>query len=504
MKKRLSAIILACLMLAPTLASCGNDVSSDLDENSSDPTITSPDASTPEEEEEVSEIDARQAVSDDLPDTTFGGQNFRVLTVKGGANYGYEYLDEILSEETTGDSCNDAVYNRNLGLEQRFDIKITAAEHETPQSYITTLVQSGINEYELVGMYNFKAYTAIGSEGIVNWTEVPHVNLEKPWHNSLANDSATINDRLYAICSDLSITSMLYTHAFFFNTTVVENHGYTANDIYTLVNEGKWTLDKAIEITSGIYEDTNGNGEQDEDDLYGFAYSVWNAADVWLAAFDQSICKTSDSGIEMTFMTDKTTSIVEKLCDWHYNSDCFYNYDTIYHEEVAMANNKLAFAPIRFKACFDSLREMEEPYAIIPYPKWNEEQEQYLTNADDKFTVFTIPLTAAEDLDFVGTIYEALCAETYKSVYPIYYDSALKGKYSSDSTTAEMIDLIMSGRNFDFSFEFAETCFQQIPYWVRQSLQDNDTNIASRYAKIQKVLDKSLKKTLYPIYGLEG
>lgn len=511
MKKRILAAILLCLLLIPSFASCnqestGNENSTGGETGTAD-ADSSADAENPisdESSETTSNVDARNQISDDLPETTYNGASFRVLTTEGGAIYGFDYRDEIVSEELTGDSCNDAVYNRNLGIESRFDVKISCANNTKPQNYVATMAASGIDEYEIVGMYNFEAYTAINSEAVLNWTTVPHVNLEKPWHNQLANDAATMNNTLYAICSDLAITSMLYTHAFFFNQTITEKYGYPADSLYALVKDGQWTLDKAIEITSGIYEDLNGDGVQDENDLYGFAYSVWNAADVWLSAFDQPICKTSDDGVELTFMTDKTVAIVEKLCDWHYNKNCFYNYTAIYHEEVAMKNGKLAFAPIRFKACFDALRDMDDSYGIIPYPKWDEEQEQYLTNADDKFTVFTVPITAAGNTDFVGVIYEALCAESYKSVYPIYYDAALKGKYSSDPTTAEMIDLIMSGRNFDFAFQFANDCFQGIPYWVREALQSNDTNVASRYASIKKALNKSISKKLSPLYGLES
>ena len=502
MKKRILSAILVGLMLASTFTACSESTAKESDTT---PTVQGEQpADTTKAEAETEDMDARKAIPDDLPDTTFNGQEFRVLTTEGGAIYGFDYMDEIISEELTGDSCNDAIYNRNLDVETRFDVKITCANNTTPQTYISTMVTSGINEYEIIGMYNFEAYKAINAKAVLNWTTIPHVNLEKPWHNQLANDGATMNNTLYAICSDLAITSMLYTHAFFFNSVITERYGYTADAIYTLVKEGKWTLDKAIEMTSSIYEDLDGGGTQDEDDLYGFAYSVWNAADVWLSAFDQPICKTSDTGVEITFMTDKTVEIVEKLCDWHYNSGCFYNYQAIYHEEVAMKNGKLAFAPIRFKACFDTLRDMEDPYGIIPYPKWNEEQEQYLTNADDKFTVFTVPLTAVDETEFVGTIYEALCAGSYKSVYPIYYDSALKGKYSSDPTTAEMIDLVMAGRNFDFSFQFANDCFQGMPYWVREAIQSNDTNIASRYASVKKALGKNIKNKLYPLYGLEA
>ncbi len=502
MNKKILAALLAALMLAPTFTACSESTANSETEPAADSSAPSAEGETVVEETEPE--DSRASISDDLPEMDFEGQNFRVLTTEGGAIYGFDYSTEIIAEELNGDACNDAVYNRNLAIETRFDTKITCQMNATPASYIPTLVQSGTDEYDIVGMYDFLAYNALNAQAVLNWLEVPHVNLEKPWHNQLANDNATINNRLYAICSDLAITSMLYTHAFFFNGTLVENYGYKADDIYTLVKEGKWTLDKAIEITSPMYVDVDGNGTREATDTYGFAYSVWNAADVWFSAFGQSVCKTSDTGIEMTFMNDKTVSIVEKLCAWHYDTNCFFNYPTIYEEETRMRDGSLVFAPIRFKAAFDALRDMEDPYCIIPYPKWDEAQEQYLTNADDKFTVFTVPLTAVNNLEFIGIVYEALCAESYKTVYPAYYDTALKGKYSSDPTTAEMIDLVMAGRNFDFSFQFAEKAFQQVPYFVRQCLQSNDRNIASKYAKIEKSLKKNLEKNLYPIYGIEG
>lgn len=504
MKKKIFAALLAALMLAPTFTACSEGGVDETDAQTAETENTTPSAEEETAAEETVDEDSRTSISDDLPEKDFEGQSFRVLTTEGGAIYGFDYTSEIIAEELNGDACNDAVYNRNLGIETRFDVSISCQTNATPASYIGTLVQSGTDEFDLVGMYNFLAYNALNAQAVLNWLEVPYVNLEKPWHNQLANDSATINNRLYAICSDLAITSMLYTHAFFFNGTLIEQYGYTADDMYTLVKEGKWTLDKAMEITSPIYEDVDGNGTRDDTDVYGFGYSIWNAADVWLAAFDQPICTTSDTGVEMAFMTDKTVSIVEKLCNWHYNTTCFHEYPNIYEEETRMRDGTLVFAPIRFKAAFDALRDMEDPYCIIPYPKWDESQEQYLTNADDKFTVFSVPLTAVNNTEFIGIIYEALCAESYKTVYPTYYDTALKGKYSSDPTTAEMIDLVMSGRNFDFSFQFAESCFRQVPYFVRQCLQSNDPNIASKYAAIEKALGKSIEKTLYPIYGLEG
>ena len=80
---------------------------------------------------------------------------------------------------------------------------------------------------------------------------------------------------------------------------------------------------------------------------------------------------------------------------------------------------------------------------------------------------------------------------------------ALKGKYSSDRDTANMVDLVLAGRNFDFAFLFGEQQFQRLPYFFRDLLAAGDTNFASKYAKIEKALKKSLDK-LKTFYGYEG
>ena len=136
---------------------------------------------------------------------------------------------------------------------------------------------------------------------------------------------------------------------------------------------------------------------------------------------------------------------------------------------------------------------MKDTYSILPFPKWDEAQENYYTNADDKFQVFSIPKTVS-DTSFVGMIFEALSAESYRSVYPAYYDVALKGKYSSDPSTAEMIDIIMEGRKFDVSFQFGEKQMARLPYLFRDLLQFPNQELASKAAGAEKAFNKKLEE----------
>ena len=499
--KRLFSLLLCALMLAPTMLSCSNNAADGSKETTQTQTAAADPSADAADDAELTDYELRQLIPDNLPDVTFDGAVFRVLTTSDGYNGKVIKRDEIVVDELTGDACNDAVYNRNVSIEDRFDVKIECETDDNPQTYVNTLVTTGTNDYQLVGFYNYLAASAISAGSLLNWREVPNVNLEQPWHNSLANDNATIYGKLFAICSDLAITSMTYTYAYFVNIPLLNDYGFETSDMYGLVKEGKWTIDYFTSLISTMYQDKNGNGQKDKDDIYGFGYQVTNPADVWLASFDQPLTNTSEeNGIEITFMTDKTVAAIEKMIDLHYQNPGYFMYANQYDEETYFLNSRLVFAPLRFYTAYNILRDMEDPYTILPWPKWDEAQEKYLTNADDKFTAFGLPLTVYGDLDFVSVIYEALCAESYKKVYPEYYDTALKGKYSSEPETAEMVDLIMEGRAFDIAFEFSGT-LSDLPYKFRKQIEAGNTNITSTYKAIEKSLTKNAPKQINKMYG---
>ena len=498
MKKRITALLLAALMLS-SLAACGDAETETTAETNNTPADT-----IPVETDELTDYEKRQLLSDDLPEYDFGGQALRILMPEPNTATYDAVTYEIVADELTGDACNDAVYNRNIDVCERFNAAIELIEEQQNWTFVINSVTAGTDDYDMVGGHTYTTYYYVTANTLLNWLDVPNVNLDKPWHNALSNDAATINGVLYTICSDLAITSMTYTYAIFFNVQQMVNHGYEAEDLYEMVRNGEWTFDKMAELAASMYVDNNGDGTKDEEDNYGFGYYVMNPADVWTAAFDQPITAINDQGyIEPALMCDKTVSIVEKLYDFHYNNPGVYLNTTQYEEETYFLNGRYAMAPLRFHAAYTDLREMEDPYAMLPYPKWNEEQSAYYTNADDKFTAFGLPMTAYANMEFIGTMFEALCAESYKKVYPAYYDIALKGKYSSDAGTAEMVDLIMNGRKFDFSFQFGESVFQFLPYLVRNMMRDKTTDLVSRYDSIENKMLTAIENDLLPLYGVE-
>ncbi|MGM9626030.1 MAG: hypothetical protein ACI3XM_10040 [Eubacteriales bacterium] len=484
-----AAYLLSVLTIAAVFSACGDQASDDSSVETAAKNNTESESVI--DTAELTDLQKRQMISDNLPEKDWGSKEFRIICSEE-----YDFNEEFWVEEQNGDPCNDAVYSRNEKIESRFNVKIKTLPQGTNRTdtpnFFKTMVLGGDDAAELCAYVDYMAYIPVGANVCMDWTEINYVDLEQPWHNKLANDGATINGKLFTICSDLSISSMTFTYGMFFNTRLVANYDMDADYLYGLVRSGEWTLDKFIALTKDLYVDTNGDGKKDENDIYGFGYNIVNPADVWLTAFDQPLTTVNDDGtLSVTFMTDKTDNALSKMRDYQENSEGFFKYTTQYDEEKFFANGTLVIAPLRFDAAFDALRAMQDNYSILPYPKWDTQQETYYTNADDKFQVFSVPQTVS-DTDFVGMIYEALCAESYRNVYPTFYDVALKGKYSSDENTAEMIDLIMAGRKFDVSFQFGEQHFARLPYLFRDLLVSPKTALASKWASVEKQLAKKM------------
>jgi hypothetical protein len=139
---------------------------------------------------------------------------------------------------------------------------------------------------------------------------------------------------------------------------------------------------------------------------------------------------------------------------------------------------------------------MEDDYTILPYPKLDESQEKYLTSAMDNFTVFCIPVTC-QKLDMVSVVTESLNVESFRSVYPVYYEVALKDKYARDAFSIEMIDLLMEGRTFDFATLFtAQDSLNNLNTIFQKAVLNKNGDFASVYAKEQKRMTKTLEKIL--------
>ena len=147
-----------------------------------------------------------------------------------------------------------------------------------------------------------------------------------------------------------------------------------------------------------------------------------------------------------------------------------------------------------------TLRGMETDFGILPTPKYEESQENYISFVSQHIMgLMSIPATAT-DLNRTGIILEALAAESYYTLTPAYYDVALKSKASRDDESAEMLDIIFSNRVYDLGEYFN---FGSIFDVLNSVCQDKSKGIASEYEKKASAFTKELDKWFEAIESLE-
>ena len=137
---------------------------------------------------------------------------------------------------------------------------------------------------------------------------------------------------------------------------------------------------------------------------------------------------------------------------------------------------------------------MEDPYGILPFPKYDEAQADYLCDARDQYSVFVVPATTNRT-ELVGYTMEALNIESRNTVYPAYYETALQSKYVHDAPSVEMLDILLAGRNYSFAILHSSN-LSRLPYLVRQLMEERSTDFASLYAKKEEEIEKGLRSVI--------
>ena len=451
-------------------------------------------------EEKVYEEDSifyeRSLISDDLPDVNYSGRPFRIVTHEKGEVFIKE------EDRNQGDLIKDAKFARTNVVEDRFGVKIEvtySGAYSEVSSYVSKTVLSGADEFDLLMGMAIDTGKLVTKKLFLNWYNIENVNFDKPWWSSSNKDELTISGKCPIAVSDLCFTSITTTYCMLFNKNLAAS--YELGDIYDLVLNGKWTIDRLSEMVKDIYVD-DGNDERDENDFYGIFHDHGSSMNVYLWAFDNPICEKDEEGVpQIAVKTDKIDTIVTKLYDFFHNNDGVF-YDVAYNNEKGISRSRFFNKRAVFSLAnlgtplWQSARNFEDDYGVIPYPKYDEAQDKYYTMADGIHTVLAVPKTV-KDTEFVGTVVEALSAETWKTVTPTLYEIALKTRYLRDSESKEVLDLIIEGRTFDFGFIYDG--WQGFSFMLSSLFGSGNSNFQSYYDKRYKQARNQYKTVIKAI-----
>lgn len=475
--------LLIAFIMAVSFISCASEKTVD------EVTTAAPDTAADEWSE-------RYLVKEELPEEDYEGYTF---TVYLRSDVGVH--EDFVAETETGDIVNDAVYRRNMNIEERFNVKIAYGYDDTQNTTYTTSAVNAIlaNEdvNDVLGLHGAFAFVYAKEGYVLDWkTELRWVDLEKPWWDHDFAKNLAIANKLFAMTGDISHLSIGATFCMIFNKNLFDQ--YLIDYPYETVKAGKWTFEKFAEIVKLTSIDLNGDAKMTPDaDLYGIEMGIWNIPTQTFYSAGDRVISIDDAGVpSLTPFNERTVDIFVKFFDLvdHYN--CYISGIHPAYQGSIFREGRALFTGASMGSLV-SLRDMENDIGIIPAPKYNESVEKYHSLVDAGQNVFSVPVTA-QDPERTSVILEALCAEGYRSVVPVFFEEALQVKYTRDDESAAMLEIIRTGRIFDYGY-FDATISWDLSYIGRNLSEPANRDFASFYAKREKEALKNLEK-LYDQY----
>ncbi|MDD4773951.1 MAG: hypothetical protein PHZ09_10190 [Eubacteriales bacterium] len=477
-------LFLTVLLLIPVIISC------------SDSGIAVDDESAITETETAEQMTEKPML--DLPQEDYEGYDFNFLhwTIAG-----WSYIEgDLAAEQESGETLNDAVYRRNSVIEDRYNIEINAFYESQDKivNNIKNLVLSEDNTYSAFFPRGFELSTGLfASNSFFDLNTLPYIDFTMPWWDTNLAEGLSVNGRLYAMLSDITIIDKRATGAVLFNKSIAKD--YNLPDLYEIINENNWTTEKLLSLISGVATDLDGDSQLTDKDLYGFVGQDSMTVAMYLGLGGNFAQKDENDLPYPTFGGKRTFEIFDKINKLVYDSGEYMHVDW-YRVPNAVEAVHLAFSEERalfcwnLLQCLDMLRSEETDFGVLPVPKFDENQEDYKHMVSIHVTGFlTVPL-CADNPDRTGLVLEALAAESRNTLIPAYYDVMLTQKYVRDDNSAEMLDIVFSSRVYDIGDIFGFGGLGDTILRIISSNKDMPADLASLIAKKENAITKDIDK----------
>ncbi len=485
-RNRILALILASLMLL-SAAACSDSGTND---ETAAPTAgentenAAAEETAPEETGPVAE----------LPDKTYNGEEVMFLT---SLNTGYDWYTsyEIYAEEMNGQLINDAVFQRNNEIEELLDIKIAETKLENCHTTAKSSITAGDKQFDVVMPYMNNSINLAVEGSLLDLKQIPYLDLEKPWWDTRANKDLLINDRLFITTGDIAILDNECTMVMFFNKDMIGQYGLESP--YDLVKENKWTIDKVGEMSYSITNDKNGDGKMTtEDDQWGISIASNAPISFYFGAGERVVQADETGELQIMMGNTRAYDVYDKIANLCFSTEVLsmHTSNKTGFDDVCASFNAGNIMFVTFALVdINGLRDAEFEFGILPYPLYDETQQEYNNLISTGLVSSTSIPNTCDNTELVGVTLEAMAYYSTTTLTPAYYDNALKTRYVRDEESGEMLDIIFATRVYDLGFIFN---WGNAGSMVTNMFTGKQTEYASNWQKIEKAVKKTMEKAM--------
>ena len=480
--KKLIAIVLAlvtCLATVSCATGTGEEGTSAPD-NSSTNTGESEDTGEPLE----------------LPEFNFNGKTLTFL-VRGSDAAEWQTVD-IYAENLKSEPVNDAVYQRNDLIQNKYNVQIAQIPlegSETAQQKVSTEVRSGTGEFQ-AAVTQLSEAASIATQNLLydlNSSDISHMNLEKSWWDTKAANELSVDGKLYYATGDLLTSDNDGTFIIMFNKTIMADKNL--GDIYELVNNKQWTFAKMYEFEQNAIESVDGQLQYD-DGIIGFAvtsnvpYSLFYGAG--LSVVKKNNQDIPEYSLDIERVADAIDAAIQVMSkDVSLDMEVVGNKNVVENGLKCFGEGHALFYGECLQ-CVTRLRAHKLDFGVIPYPMLNEAQGEYYSHMNGVGGMVSILKSVTGDnLEMTCAMIEAMAYYSKQYLTPAYYEKNLILKGLKDEESGPMVDLILQTRVYDLAYVYG---WSGATGSIRAMIAGGRNQIASQASRWSNSLKKEIQK----------
>lgn len=359
-------------------------------------------------------------------------------------------------EKLSGDLLDDMIFERNTQIATDFGVDIGFYEmgYADVNKTLNTQATSGTDDYDLYTGHKYSFGTCVQNNYCYDLAQIDEIDLTQPWWDQACRENTTVNGHTFMMTGDIFPSSMLISSCIAFNRKMIKDMGKSDTDLFAMARSGDWTMDVMYEYGKDVTFDLNGDGKiVYTDDRFSLSSWKMDVPFSMYYACDENFITIQDGTPELTYDAQKVVDIYEKIYKIIIEQKAYFVtdgnlYPTTY--EVFSAGRAM-FCDITLNKISHNLTEMDDPYGILPMPKFDKAQDEYLSFVNGSSPMVMIAKTEA-DPAFVGTIVEAMATHNYDRLTPKLFQVITKLQAAQDPDSSSMVDYIIRNRVHDLAY----------------------------------------------------
>ncbi len=393
----------------------------------------------------------------DLTGNDYKGVTVKIMTTKKSL---------VVPDENTSTVLSKDLEERNSAVETTLNVSIIADERDADTMYreIRAAVLAGSYYADIIMYPQNMIGKFVQGDAVINMNGLPAFETDQEYYYPSSVMAGTGGDAIYAVAGPASLNPDALP-AMFFNKDMVK--ALSLESPYDLVDKGEWTVDKYNEYL---------NAAEAKEEYHG--YAAQNTAPYLTDIFfisqgERYTSSTVGYYPTVTLSSEKTAAVVNKIRE------------VTAHEKSAgsaltaintFESGNTLFLIDRLDS-MKALANAECTWGVLPLPKYDASQENYLTMAYYEDALFFGVVTTSPNYELTADLLACFNIMTYGYTNDAYCTNA-SYYYLRDNDSIRMLSKVLENPVYDFAYSFAST-YNAVPNATFMAVRNNVAGVST-------------------------